>query len=75
MGKKGSELTLSHKPQIIPSCLLHTPSRGRRKRVAHQDGPGVLSYKRRGESRAEAHCGENLKSWMREGVFELSAED
>lgn len=54
MGKKGSELTLSHKPQIIPSCLLHTPSRGRRKRVAHQDGPGVLSYNKEGREQSRS---------------------
>lgn len=48
MGRKGSELTLNHNPQILPSCLLHTPSRGRRKGVAHQDVPGVLSYNKEG---------------------------
>lgn len=59
MGRKGSELTLNHNPQILPSCPLRAPSQGRREGVAHQDGPGVLSCNKEGrEQRRSTLWGE-----------------
>lgn len=55
MEKMGSELTLNHKSQLLPSFMRHTPSQGRRKGVSHQDGPEVLSYKKEGGRAEERH--------------------